>query len=297
MIALLLCILSNTGIFICFRLFKVFNLNTLQAIVFNYVTCVATGIIFLKDKLALNAVSWSTDWVIIGAILGAVFIGTFYLMARTTQIFSMTVSSIASKMSLMIPVLMSLFVLGIQSKHYSSLNYVGIALAILAILLSSLKGKKIETVHLPGLAIFLPIAVFLLSGLIDSVINFTNFKYLSPETEPVFPIIIFSSASIIGLASIMVGKNRIAFKNVIWGVVLGVVNYFSIFFLLRSLSYFKNDGAIFYPLLNVGIILFASLVSVIFFKEKLSRINLLGLILAISSIVLISYQELKLIFE
>ena len=297
MAALLLCILSNIGIFVCFRLFKVFNLNTFQAIVFNYVTCVATGLVFLKERSALYNVNWSMDWVIIGAVLGAVFIGTFYLMARTTQVFSMTVSSIASKMSLMIPVLISLFVLNIQSKEYSGLNYLGMTLAIVAILLSSLKGKKIEAVHVPGLAVFLPIAVFLLSGLIDSIINYTNFEFLTPDTEPVFPIVIFSSAAIIGLVAIMLGKNRLAFKNVIWGVVLGVVNYFSIYFLLKSLSHFKNDGAIFYPLLNVGIILIASFVSVMFFKEKLSRINLLGLIMAVSAIILLSYQELKMIFE
>lgn len=297
MIALLLCILSNIGIFICFRLFKVFNLNTFQAIVFNYVTCVVTGLVFLKERSALDHITWSTDWVIIGAILGAVFIGTFYLMARTTQIFSMTVSSIASKMSLIIPVLISLFVLNIQSKEYSLFNYAGMALAIIAILLSSYKEKKIEAGHISGLAILLPLAVFLLGGLIDSAINFTNFKYLSAETEPVFPIVIFSSAAIIGLGSIMLGKNRIALKNVLWGVLLGVVNYFSIYFLLRSLSHFQNDGAILYPLLNVGIILLASFVSVLFFKERLSRLNLIGLILAVSSIILISYQELKLIFE
>lgn len=297
MVALLLCILTNIGIFICFRLFKIFNLNTFQAIVFNYVTCVITGIVFLEERSALNHINWSTDWVIIGAVLGAIFIGTFYLMARTTQIFSMTVSSIASKMSLIIPVLISLFVLNIQSKQYSPLNYLGMGLAIIAILMSSYKEKKLEAMSAPGLTFLLPIAVFLLGGLIDSVINFTNFKFLSAETEPVFPIVIFSSAALIGLVSIMLGKTRIVFKNVIWGVILGVVNYFSVYFLLRSLSHFQNDGAILYPLLNVGIILLASIVSVMFFKEKLSRINLLGLVLAISSIVLISYQELKLMLE
>ena len=297
MVALLLCILSNIGIFVCFRLFKVFNLNTFQAIVFNYVTCVATGIIYLQERSALSHINWSTDWVLIGVVLGAVFIGTFYLMARTTQIFSMTVSSIASKMSLIIPVLISLFILNIQSKQYSVLNYIGMAMAIVAILLSSIKGKKIRSVHVRGIAVLLPLAVFLLGGLIDSAINFTNFKYLGPETEPVFPIVIFSSAAIIGLTSIILSNNRIVLKNVIWGVVLGVVNYFSIYFLLRSLSHFKNDGALLYPLLNVGIIIMASLVSVLFFKERLSRINLLGLTLAVSAIVLISYQELKLIFE
>jgi multidrug transporter EmrE-like cation transporter len=297
MIYLFLCILANVGIFLCFRLFKTFGLDTFQAIVFNYITCVATGIIFQGSGTFIHSFSLSYTWVQIGAVLGGIFIGTFYLMALTTQKLSMTVSSIASKMSLIIPVLVSLLILNIQSKDYSVLNFVGMFTALLAIILSSYKKKNNHTTGVSPTAFLLPLAVFIFGGIIDSSINYTNFKYLTPESEPIFPIIIFSSATIIGIITLIIRNGKLKFKNALGGIALGAINYFSIYFLIKSLSSFNNDGALVYPLLNVGIILIASGVSVVFFREKLSRLNIAGLSLAIFSIIFISYQELLLILK
>ncbi|MEQ8926189.1 MAG: hypothetical protein RLO81_10280 [Fulvivirga sp.] len=289
---LILCILANVGIFLCFRQFKAYGLNTFQAIVFNYITCVGTGIIFLGDSTLLMEINYNKPWVIIGIVLGLIFISTFYLMALTTQRFSMTVSSIASKMSLIIPVIISLLILKVQSKEYTVFNYFGMFMAIPAIVMSSFKKRGVEGSDFTRLAILLPIAVFLLGGLIDSSINYTSYHYLSETVEPIFPIVIFSSAAFIGIISMMVSGQRITLGNFIGGAILGAINYFSIYFLIRTLSYFNNDGAVVYPMLNVGIILLSAFVSILIFKEKLSRLNQTGLLLAILSIVLLSFEEL-----
>ncbi len=293
MLQILLCVLMNVGIFVCFRMYGVLKLNTLQAIIFNYITCVITGLIFIGDtEVVMSALSFEDSWIFIALALGGVFIGTFYLMAITTQKFSITVSSISAKMSLVIPVLFSLLILGIQSKDYTFLNYLGMALAIIAILLSSYKEKKIKTEAISGFELALPLLVFVLGGIIDSTINYTNHYFLTVKEEAIFPIIVFGSASIIGFIILAIKRERIKSKNVLGGVALGIVNYFSIYFLITALSAFQNDGAIVYPLINVGIILFGAIVSVAFFSEKLSKLNLAGLILAMLSIALISYQEI-----
>ncbi len=293
---LLLCILANVGIFVCFRMFKTFGLNTFQAIVFNYITCVITGIVFLSDSKSIEQISWSSTWVQIGLVLGGVFISTFYLMAITTQKFSMTVSSIAAKMSLVIPALMALLVLDIQSKQYSLFNYLGMILALVAIFLSSYKEKNIDKPNF-GVLLLLPLFVFFLGGVIDSAINFTNFKYLTEATEPIFPIVIFSSASILGIIILVYRGSRLNLKSAIGGIALGVINYFSIYFLIRTLTSFENDGALVYPLLNVGIILATVFASVLFFREKISRLNLAGIAFAVLSILLLSYQEIQAIIN
>ncbi|QSE97698.1 hypothetical protein [Fulvivirga lutea] len=289
---LLLCILANVGIFLCFRQFKAFGLDTFQAIVFNYITCVATGIIFMGKSEALTEINYTQPWVIIGIVLGLIFISTFYLMALTTQRFSMTVSSIASKMSLIIPVIISLLVLKVQSKEYTVFNYLGMFMAFPAILMSSFKKRGVEGSDFAGFAILLPISVFVLGGLIDSSINYTSYHYLTEAVEPVFPIVIFSSAAFIGIISIMISGRKITKGNVLGGAILGAINYFSIYFLIRTLSYFKNDGAVVYPMLNVGIILLSAFISILVFKERLSKLNQSGLLLAILSIILLSFEEL-----
>jgi drug/metabolite transporter (DMT)-like permease len=64
------------------------------------------------------------------------------------------------------------------------------------------------------------------------------------------------------------------------------------YFVLTGLSEFQNDGAFFFPMLNVGIILATALLSVVLFSEKLLPLNLIGIILAVLAIILLSYQEI-----
>lgn len=287
---LILCIIANVGIFLCFRQFKTYGLDTFQAIVFNYITCVATGLLFQAggNRVSLQL---TDEWIWIAVGLGFIFIGTFYMMALTTQRFSMTVSSIASKMSLIIPVFISLFILQVASKEYSLLNYLGMAMAFPAIVLSSIQKKGFTTSHVRGASILLPLGVFFFGGVIDTSINVTNFYYLNENTEPLFPIAIFASASCIGIITIAYKKDRIRLKNIAGGVALGVVNYFSIYCLIKALSAFQNDGALVYPVMNVGIILVSAVTSILVFKEVLSGINKVGLLLAVIAIIILSYQE------
>jgi drug/metabolite transporter (DMT)-like permease len=281
----------NVAIFLIFRAFSHYNIPTFQAIVFNYLACVLTGTLFLGNVQFVSSITFDQPWVLIALGLGAIFIGTFYLMALTTQKLGVTVSSIASKMSLVIPVVISLFVLNIASRELIVFNYIGIGLAITAILLSSIKKKSENAQKISLFVLFMPALVFIFGGVIDTSINFTSHKYLTAETEGVFPIVIFFSALCIGTVTLLIKREKINRRSVIAGSVLGVINYFSIYFIVKSLGAFGNDGAIVYPVINVGIILLSSISSVILFKEKLSNINKLGLVMAVAAVVLIFYQE------
>ncbi len=292
MIFLLASIVLNVGIFVVFRFFSILKINTFQAIVINYITCVVTGLIFVGDYNAVAKISFEKIWVPIGLGLGMVFIGTFYTMARTTQIFSITVSSVASKMSLAIPVLFSLFVFQVESKDFDFFNYAGVFVALLAILLSSIrKSDHVEEIRNKKL-ILLPVLVFVFGGVIDTTLNFTNLNYLTPAEEPLFPIITFAGAALVGVIISIYRWQRFSIKSIKAGILLGIINYFSVYFILKALSDFDNDGAILWPSLNIGIILLSALISVMAFGEKLSRMNKLGLILALLAIFMISHQEI-----
>ncbi len=292
MLYLFLCIAANVGIFTSFRAFKHYGVDTFPAIVINYVVCVITGLLFAGNGTFRILADPGRPWMLYALALGAIFIGTFYLMARTTQIFSMTVSSIASKMSLVIPVLFSLLILDLQSREYSPFNYAGMITAVLAIAASSFRRAGTAVTSSRPLHYLLPVAVFLLGGTIDSTINYVSFRFLGPGEEAVFPIVIFMSAGLIGSVALLIQRRPFSRKSVIGGIALGVVNYFSVYYLVRSLSSFGHDGAIVYPLINVGIILFSSGVSAVFFREKFSLVNAAGIILAILSIGLLSHQEI-----
>lgn len=297
MIYLILGILFNVAIFIAFRTFGLFGIRTLPAIVINYYVCVLTGLVFLGRLQDVPAMlSLENQWIYFALLLGVLFIITFYMMAVTTQRLSVTVSSIAAKMSLAIPVIFSLFVFQIESKAFDIFNYLGIFTAFLAIYLSSLKKKEKtaagERVVKNRALLLLPAGVFIAGGIIDTTINYTTYRYITDAEAAVFPLVIFFVAGIIGTALQFALKQRTGLKEILGGIGLGIPNYFSIYFIIKALAAFENNGAFFYPILNINIILFSSLFAIVFFKERLLTANKIGLALAVLAIFLISYQEI-----
>ena len=77
----------------------------------------------------------------------------------------------------------------------------------------------------------------------------------------------------------------------IGGAGLGIINYFSLFLVLKALTAFDNNGAVFYPIYNVGIIMMSSFAAMLLFSERLSKTNFIGLALSVLALFLLSYQE------
>ena len=94
---------------------------------------------------------------------------------------------------------------------------------------------------------------------------------------------------LIGL-NILFKNEKIAFKNVYWGILLGIPNYFSMLFLVKTLSYFPTASATIFPINNIGIVAVSTMVSVWFFKEKLNSKNIIGLLLSLTAIALIAIK-------
>ena len=167
MLFLIITVILITSLFLIFKWFDVYKVNTFQAIVVNYWICVITGSLFL-DSTILESIEWNWEWGKLGFILGIGFIGTFYMMALAAQKVSVSLSSLASKMSLVIPVLISLFLF--EGNEYSLYNYIGLALALIAIALSSIKINK-QSQKINGFYYFLIPLIFICSGTLDSILN------------------------------------------------------------------------------------------------------------------------------
>jgi len=101
---------------------------------------------------------------------------------------------------------------------------------------------------------------------------------------------VFGFAFIIGLTIILIGKVKFKSRDILAGIALGVPNFFSIYFQLKALSAFDNIGALLYPSLNIGIIIGSTLAAILFFKEHLSKLNKVGISIAILAILLLSHQ-------
>lgn len=290
MIFLLLSILSSTVIFVVFKLYKKFRVNTLQAIIFNYFIACTVGFFgYIESSDDLIRIP-SETWFPGTLTLGALFISVFYLAALTTQRSGMAVVSIATKMSVAIPVLFGIF---LYNENTGFLKLLGIGLALIAVYLSSIKnetGIKIQKKNL-----IFPFLVFVGSGIIDASINFLENSYVSETDVGLFSFSIFAMAGSIGITILVVqavqGELNINWQTIAGGIALGIPNYFSIYFLVMALRDPTFENSVLFTLNHVGIVLASTLVGIVFFRETLLTKNWIGLALAIISIILVASSQ------
>lgn len=285
MIYLLFCVLSSTLIFVVFKLFERFKINILQAITVNYITAFITGIIVYDQVVSISQLV-NFNWFYYTLFLGILFIIIFFLMAITTQKGGLSVVSIATKMSMVIPILFGLFY---YKEDAGALKIIGIILALIAVYFSSLKAKSSITVHKKYL--IYPVLVFMGSGIIDTSLKFLEDSFVAKNDVPLFSATIFLTAAIIGIIIIAVKSIRdgfkIEFKNIIAGVFLGIPNYFSIYFLLQALRSEGFESSDIFTLNNVAVVMLSTIIGILLFKEKLIPKNWIGIFLAILSILFI----------
>ncbi len=286
MIYLLLSILSSSIIFVVFKLFKRFDVNTLQAIIVNYFIACSVGYFGFVEDANISEIP-SKPWFYGTLILGLLFIIVFNLAAITTQRSGLSVVSVATKMSVAIPVLFGILYF---NESTGILKVLGIILALIAVYLSSIKAKTGIAIKKKNLVY--PILVFIGSGLIDTLIKFIESGYVNKTDVAIFSSTIFSVAGTIGILVLifqgLTGKLRITGRNILGGIALGIPNFFSIYFLVMALRNNRFESSTIFTINNVAIVLVSTILGIILFKEKLITKNWIGIILAIISILLVA---------
>jgi uncharacterized membrane protein len=301
MIYFLLAVVFTVALYLIMRSYPRYQVNSFHAVVFNYYSCVLTGLILTPDLAVFRAVSFDSEGTILTLALGAMFVTAFMLIGLSAQKVSVTAASLAGNMSLVIPVLFGLFVFKNNNKEFTFLNYAGLAVALLALAFGAIQksGKNTENRSQPlaagGLWIY-PVLTFLASGTNNTLINFLSVKYYPAGQTTVFMITACFGAVLIGttllLYRIIATSEKLQWRSVVGGLILGVPNFLSLYFLLLALASFGNSAAYVFPIYNILSMLVSAFAAWAIYKETLNSLNKLGLILAVIAIILISYQEL-----
>lgn len=308
MLFLLLSVFLSVLLLLNFRLFPRYNVNTFQAIVLNYPVCFLTGWLLLPAGQTFS-VDLHQTWTWMALALGVGFIVTFLLAGASTQRMGITATSLANNLSLVIPVCFSLFVFRTGNPAgFDALNYIGLVLAIVAVGLSTYRPSAPE--RNPDLAapthstssrrslgaVLLPVAVFLCYGATNTTINYMNINYIPSADKTVqVTLTMVLGAIVAGVAMLLIrlirGQEQLQLRSLAGAVTLGIPNFLSFYTLLLALSAFGGNGALVYPIYNIGVILVAAAVAGVFFHEKLSTANRIGLGLAVLAIGLLSWQQ------
>lgn len=280
---LLLSILFSTILVVFFKLFAKFNIHNLHAIVINYITAAVTGLIIMPFSLQQ---ALRSPWWIHTLILGIVFVSIFFVMALTTQKAGMAVTSVAGKMSMVIPVMVGVLYF---KEELNSWQWVGLAIAIMAVLAISYRKDHIK----PSIwVILLPFILFLGSGFIDSYLNIAQKLFIQEKEFVPFTSLIFLFAFISGFFFLLLQSLRTrqipTLRSIFAGVLLGIFNWGSLFFLLRALRFAEFPSAVVFAFNNIGIVITSAITGILLFGEKYRWINYAGLILSVLAIVLLN---------
>lgn len=285
MFYLVLSVCCSSLIFVIFKLFAIYKVETLYAIVTNYVVACIVGLFFYTEEVN-PAIIVQESWFLGTIFLGILFIIVFNLMAKTSQDVGVSVASVATKMSLVIPVVFGVL---IYKEELGTLKIIGIILALAAVYFASIKEKHIT---IKRSSLLLPILLFLGSGIIDTAIKYVQEIHIEENKFPLFSATVFGSAAAVGIIFILMKSAKtpikLNHKNILGGFALGVTNYFSIYYLLQALQHPGLNSASVFTINNVSIVMLSTLLGILLFKEQISLKNWGGIVLAVISIILVA---------
>ncbi|MFN0215992.1 MAG: hypothetical protein ACKVT2_17160 [Saprospiraceae bacterium] len=304
MLYLILTVACSVLLGFIFKLFARFGVDGFQAIVFNYITCFCCGWIQL-GHFPVQADNFETPWMPYALILGLVFVSGFNMAALTVRHFGVTIGQIMQKMSILMTVPFAIFA---YHESAGGLKIAGFVFALASIILvnwprtpelrsgadrlGDSSPERSSGVHTPKNLLWIPFATWVLAGLLEVLLVRVQNEGLADLSEPTFIITILGTAGAIGLPLMLLGwaTGRLQFlwKNVAAGIILGIPNYGSMLFMLLALSS-GLEGSFVFPVANVGIIIVTTIGAVTMFRERLSRLNWLGIALAITAIGLITF--------
>ncbi|MBS1637483.1 MAG: EamA family transporter [Bacteroidetes bacterium] len=282
MIFLILSILASTLFGISFKIISIRNIPSFQAIIINYIIAGSLGFLTTKSGITpLNVFNQSWIWVGIG--LGLVFIGSLFVIAETTAKSGISVAQVSNRMSVVIPVSIAIL---FYNDGISVYKIMGIILALISVYLVSHK-ENTDKSNQKFWWLF-PAIIFVCSGIIDSSINYTQ-RYMLSETDfDVFLSSIFYTAFIFGFLVLVYQlaftKEKFQYKAIPAGIILGVINYGTMFFIIKALNSGVLEPSALFPVNNLSILTLSTLISVLVFHEKLSRKNWIGIGLSLLAI-------------
>lgn len=287
----LLCILVTTCIGAGFKLFGQYGIGTFNAIVINYVVCLILGtLIDPQAHLPFSSTTLEKPWFKYDVLLGFLFIGGFYLTAIAIQKTGITLTTLMQRMSIVLTVT---FAVWIFHEHFGWLEALGLLLAIAAILAINQKGKGPAKTRHPSFPPIL-LAVLLIAATIEILLLYVEKSGVTGNDQMAFTTHGFGCAAVFGVLSLIWTAMRqpytLPLRDVAAGFLLGLPNYFSIYLLLSMLNH-GWKGSVMYPMVNLSVLLLSTGVAVIVFKEKLNRLNWIGIFLASMAILIIAFAH------
>jgi drug/metabolite transporter (DMT)-like permease len=197
------------------------------------------------------------------------------------------VAALAARLSVILPTVTAFFLYG-DSAH--ALKLAGIAIAVVALYLSSFEkaaGPALDR----GLQ-SLPILLFLSFGMNLVLAKYVQAHHLDRMTYHGYLMYAFGFAFLSGLAAwgwkYVRGRTSARKKDIYAGVLLGVNNYGSLYFMIRTIAQPGWESSVVFPTISASVVMLSFLGAFAIFGERASRRKLTALVVGVVAIVLIN---------
>ncbi len=287
MIFLWLSIISSSGIYLLFKLSSKNKARLEGIIIVNYFFAALLGFLAFSKNNPVNTI-FNSQWFPIAVFIGILFVVMFYLIGVSTHKAGISITAIATRMSMIFPVTVSMFIF---NEQITGTKIFIIAIALLAILMAIYKpnNKKIKRAY-----IVLPFILFIGSGTADSLVKTAEHLFIPHSHTALFSSTLFAVSfftSLFLLFRYKKSEKLMDKKTFGMGVLLGLCNFGSLFFIILALQKSNIDSSFIFSINNLAIVVISHLIGFLFFNEKLSSVNKIGL--AISFICLILLTQIK----
>ncbi|MFZ7202641.1 EamA/RhaT family transporter [Avibacterium avium] len=282
---LFLAIACSVAVSVLLKVARRFNVVIEQAIAFNYLIALLLSYFLLQPNFQGQGF---TDFIVqnensaIFLSLGLLLPSVFIIMSKAVEFAGIVRSDAAQRLSLFLPILAAFILFGEQ---LSQSRIISLILAFSALFCLINKPREQGLSVKGGLSL---LAVWFGYGVIDILFKQTA-KMGSAFPTTLF--IAFALAMCVMFMYLLIKRTQWNGTSLLAGIVLGGLNFMNILFYIRAHQSFSQNPTLVFAGMNIGVICLGTLVGAIVFKEKISKINGVGVVLGISAILSLFYLE------
>lgn len=278
MLYLLLAIASSALVSIIMRLSDRKVTDNIAMLTVNYLMCLVVSAAYAGFGNLFPATEGLPGTLLMGSINGLLYLGGFVLLQINVRKNGVVLSSTFMKLGLLVSIAVSVIFF---REMPDALQVIGFCLAVAAIVLINFKKESGGEVGFKAGLILMLLA----GGMGDAMAKVFE-EVGDPALEPHFLMYTFLVALILCTALMLRKGQKPGKWEVLFGLLIGVPNFFSAKFLLGALEHIA--AVIVYPVYSVATILVVSLTGVLAFRERLEKRQWIGMGLILVALVLLN---------
>ena len=283
---LIIAVLCSVAVSVLLKVARKRNIVIQQAIAFNYIVALSLSWFLLKPDFKglefTDFIAQSENTPIFLA-LGILLPSVFIIMSKAVEFAGIVRSDAAQRLSLFLPILAAFLIF---HETLSKSKVVGIVLAFVGLFCLLSKPNEQSAVDFRGVLGL--VGVWFGYGIIDIL-----FKQVA-KSGGAFPttlFIAFSLAACIMFIYLLFKRTQWNVASFVGGIILGVLNFFNILFYIKAHQSFGSNPTLVFAGMNIGVICLGTITGALIFKEKISKVNWLGIVFSLCAIFCLYYLD------